>query len=61
MEGLVFPGLPDATFDTVELDPGVIDVAKKYFGIRETALRRMAWRPSISCPAPNYTTAMFAH
>ncbi len=29
--------LPDATIDTVELDPGVIDVAKKYFGIRETS------------------------
>lgn len=28
--------LPDATIDTVELDPGVIDVAKKYFGVRET-------------------------
>ncbi|HEY5128376.1 MAG TPA: fused MFS/spermidine synthase [Bradyrhizobium sp.] len=28
--------LPDATIDTVELDPGVIDVAKKYFGLRET-------------------------
>jgi spermidine synthase len=29
--------LPDATIDTVELDPGVIDAAKKYFGIRETS------------------------
>lgn len=28
--------LPDAAIDAVELDPGVIDVAKKYFGIRET-------------------------
>jgi spermidine synthase/MFS family permease len=28
--------LPDATIDVVELDPGVIDVAKKYFGVRET-------------------------
>ena len=28
--------LPDATIDSVELDPGVIDAAKKYFGIRET-------------------------
>jgi spermidine synthase len=28
--------LPDATIDAVELDPGVIDVAKKYFGLRET-------------------------
>ena len=28
--------LPNAIIDTVELDPGVIDVAKKYFGIRET-------------------------
>lgn len=28
--------LPAATIDTVELDPGVIDVAKRYFGIRET-------------------------
>jgi spermidine synthase len=32
--------LPDATIDTVELDPGVIDVAKKYFGIRETSKSR---------------------
>jgi spermidine synthase len=28
--------LPDARIDTIELDPGVIDVAKKYFGLRET-------------------------
>jgi len=28
--------LPDATIDAVELDPGVIDVARKYFGLRET-------------------------
>ena len=28
--------LPDATVDSVELDPGVIGVAKKYFGLRET-------------------------
>jgi spermidine synthase len=33
--------LPDATFDTVELDPGVIDIAKKYFGIRETSNSRL--------------------
>jgi spermidine synthase len=33
--------LPDATIDTVELDPGVIDVAKKYFGIRETSKSRL--------------------
>jgi spermidine synthase len=32
--------LPDATIDSVELDPGVIDVAKKYFGIRETSKSR---------------------
>jgi spermidine synthase len=32
--------LPDATIDTVELDPGVIGVAKKYFGIRETSKSR---------------------
>jgi predicted membrane-bound spermidine synthase len=29
--------VPDAAIDAVELDPGVIDVAKKYFGLRETA------------------------
>jgi spermidine synthase len=28
--------MPDATIDTVEVDPGVIAAAKKYFGIRET-------------------------
>lgn len=28
--------LPDAAIDAVELDPGVIDVARKYFGLRET-------------------------
>ncbi len=33
--------LPDATIDGVELDPGVIDVAKKYFGIRETSKVRL--------------------
>jgi spermidine synthase len=32
--------LPEATIDTVELDPGVIDAAKKYFGIRETSKLR---------------------
>jgi spermidine synthase len=29
--------LPEATIDTVEIDPGVIDAAKTYFGIRETS------------------------
>jgi spermidine synthase len=29
--------LPAAAIDAVELDPGVIGVAKKYFGVRETA------------------------
>jgi spermidine synthase len=33
--------VPDATIDAVELDPGVIDVAKKYFGLRETGKFRM--------------------
>jgi spermidine synthase len=33
--------LPDATIDTVELDPGVIDIAKKYFGIRATTKSRL--------------------
>jgi spermidine synthase len=28
--------MPDAAIDTVEIDPGVITAAKKYFGIRET-------------------------
>jgi spermidine synthase len=29
--------MPEATIDTVEIDPGVIAAAKKYFGIRENA------------------------
>jgi spermidine synthase len=29
--------MPDATIDTVEVDPGVIAAAKKYFGMKETA------------------------
>src|SRR5262249_42956275 len=33
--------LPDAVIDTVELDPGVIDAAKKYFGLRETSKSRL--------------------
>lgn len=33
--------VPDATIDAVELDPGVIEVAKKYFGLRETGTFRM--------------------
>jgi predicted membrane-bound spermidine synthase len=33
--------LPDATIDTVELDPGVIDVARKYFGVLETSRSRL--------------------
>jgi spermidine synthase len=28
--------MPEATIDTVEIDPGVIGAAKQYFGIRET-------------------------
>ncbi|MGE3987417.1 spermidine synthase [Pseudorhodoplanes sp.] len=28
--------IPDVTIDTVEIDPGVITAAKKYFGIRES-------------------------
>jgi spermidine synthase len=28
--------LPEAIIDAVELDPGVIDVSRKYFGLRET-------------------------
>ena len=28
--------MPEAVIDTVEIDPGVIDAAKKYFGIRES-------------------------
>ena len=33
--------LPDLTIDNVELDPGVITAAKKYFGVRETPRMRM--------------------
>jgi predicted membrane-bound spermidine synthase len=33
--------VPGVTIDAVELDPGVIDVAKKYFGLRETATFRL--------------------
>src|SRR5262249_43213206 len=33
--------LPDAAIETVELDPGVIDAAKKYFGLRETSKSRL--------------------
>jgi predicted membrane-bound spermidine synthase len=29
--------LPDATIDVVEIDPGIITAAKKYFGLRETS------------------------
>ena len=29
--------MPDAAIDTIEIDPGVIAAAKKYFGVRETA------------------------
>src|SRR6266700_4035416 len=29
--------LPDATIDTIEIDPGVINAAKTYFGMKETA------------------------
>jgi spermidine synthase len=29
--------MPDAEIDTVEIDPGVIDVARKYFGIKDSA------------------------
>jgi len=28
--------LPDVQIDVVELDPGVVDVSKRYFGVRET-------------------------
>ena len=33
--------VPDATIDAVELDPGVIDVARRYFGLRETGTFRL--------------------
>ena len=33
--------LPDATIDAVDIDPGVISVAKKYFGLRETSRLRL--------------------
>jgi predicted membrane-bound spermidine synthase len=33
--------LPEATIDTVEIDPGVIEVAKKHFGFRETGKSRV--------------------
>jgi spermidine synthase len=33
--------VPDAAIDAVELDPGVIEAAKKYFGLRETATFRL--------------------
>jgi spermidine synthase len=33
--------LADAEFDSVELDPGVVDAAKKYFGLRETNKSRL--------------------
>jgi spermidine synthase len=33
--------LPEATIDSVELDPGVIDVSRKYFGLRETKKFRL--------------------
>jgi spermidine synthase len=29
--------LPDATIDSIELDPGVVGAARKYFGLRETS------------------------
>jgi spermidine synthase len=29
--------MPDATIDTIEIDPGVINAAKTYFGVKETA------------------------
>ena len=33
--------MPDAIIDSVELDPGVIDVSRKYFGLRETKTFRL--------------------
>jgi spermidine synthase len=33
--------LPEAVFDSVELDPGVIDISRKYFGLRETKTFRL--------------------
>src|SRR5262249_49450848 len=29
--------LPEASIDTIELDPGVVSAAKKYFGLRENS------------------------
>src|SRR5262249_38098170 len=29
--------MPDVTIDTIELDPGVIDAAQKYFGLRDNS------------------------
>jgi spermidine synthase len=33
--------LPDVEFESVELDPSVVDAAKKYFGVRETSKSRL--------------------
>src|SRR5262249_51187265 len=33
--------MPEVTIDSVELDPAVIDVAKKYFGMRDTSKSRL--------------------
>ena len=32
--------MPDVTVDTIEIDPGVVTAAKKYFGLRENARTR---------------------
>src|SRR5262249_40205748 len=33
--------LPEASIDVVEIDPGIITVAKKFFGVRETSRLRL--------------------
>ena len=36
--------MPDVTIDTIELDPGVVAAAKKYFGLRETDAHALSRR-----------------
>ena len=44
--------MPDVTIDTVEIDPGVINAAKRYFGIVENAAGEISRRRRPRVPQP---------
>ena len=47
--------MPEAAITTVEIDPGVINAAKTYFGLRET--ERMRYSPATAASSSTATAS----